>query len=196
MNTSSPPIFYTYKESHLEESDFATWKEFKKGNELAYTCIYKKYVNILFNYGMKIIPDKEVVKDAIQDLFVEIWKNKENLSDTNNIKFYLFKSIRRKLIRSVKSANLELNQNNHFDYSREVTSSCEANFIIEEINLENKYKIEEGLNKLSKRQREAIYLRYYEDLSYDDIASLMLISSQSVYNLIFQSLRLLKNYFN
>jgi RNA polymerase sigma factor (sigma-70 family) len=196
MNTSSPPIFYTYKESHLEESDFATWKEFKKGNELAYTCIYKKYVNILFNYGMKIIPDKEVVKDAIQDLFVEIWKNKENLSDTNNIKFYLFKSIRRKLIRSVKSANLELNQNIHFDYSREVTSSSEANLIIEELNLENKYKIEEGLNKLSKRQREAIYLRYYEDLSYDDIASLMLISSQSVYNLIFQSLRLLKNYFN
>ncbi|CAN5162613.1 sigma-70 family RNA polymerase sigma factor [soil metagenome] len=189
-----PTSFYSSKEKSLMENDTALWKEFKNGSELAYASIYKKYITALYNYGIKIIGDKEIVKDTIQDLFVEIWRNKENLNDTNNIKFYLFKSLRRKIIRSISSKRIRLHQEIDENYSFEVTSSFEANIIIEEVKFENKNKIEISLKKLSKRQREAIFLRFYENLHYDDIASVMSISSQSVYNLIFQSLRLLKSH--
>ena len=72
-------------------SEKQLWQLFKNGSEDAYAFIYHKYFHVLYNYGRQFSDSKEGVKDCIQDLFVEIWDRKENLGDTDSIKFYLFK---------------------------------------------------------------------------------------------------------
>lgn len=83
----------------IEEScDLRLWHDFQEGSEIAYEAIYRNYAEALYAFGLKLTKDKELVKDCIQDLFVEIWKSKHRLASVKSIKSYLFKSIRRKVI--------------------------------------------------------------------------------------------------
>src|SRR5690606_21215281 len=78
------------------------WSQFKSGNKKALESIYRSYINDLINYGYKITPDADLIKDAIQDLFIELWKSRENLCNVIEPKFYLFKALRNKLYRDLK----------------------------------------------------------------------------------------------
>src|SRR5262245_24498141 len=88
---------YVFHPEHMD--DAALWTAFRMGDEKALVSIFDRFTKLLYNYGYKIVREEDVVKDAIQDLFIELWKNRETLGDTTSIKFYLFKSLRRKLIR-------------------------------------------------------------------------------------------------
>src|ERR1044072_6476462 len=90
--------------AHME--DHLLWNSFRGGDEQALATIFDRYIKRLHNYGLKILNDRDLVKAAVQDLFIELWKNHSNLGETNSIKFYLYKSLRRKLIRiKIKESN-------------------------------------------------------------------------------------------
>ena len=81
-----------------KQADELLWDNFRQGSESAYGLIYKNHFFTLYSYGLKICPEKEIVKDAIQDLFVYLWKNKDKLGTTDSIKYYLFTALKRRLI--------------------------------------------------------------------------------------------------
>ncbi|QHT69993.1 sigma-70 family RNA polymerase sigma factor [Rhodocytophaga rosea] len=175
--------------------ELQVWTNFKNGDKQALAQIYTSTVKALLNYGQKFIADKDIVADLIQDLFIEIWNHRENLSSTSSIKYYLLKALRYKIIR-------HLNQNKHIsvrngisdNYTFELVFSHES-LLIEDISQEEeKEKLSLALAQLTKRQREAIYLRYYNNLSYPEIASLMAVSEQAVYNLVSKALKSLQQY--
>jgi RNA polymerase sigma factor (sigma-70 family) len=175
--------------SYLDESTL--WKAFKAGDEKALVSIFDRFAKILFNYGFKIYHESEVVKDTVQELFIELWKNKKNLSDTDSIKFYLFKSLRRKLHRVKKTQIdkefLQLTEGN------DATAPSHEFFVIaEQTSLERRQKLMKMLDSITVRQREAIFLRYFEEMSYENIAAIMEMSRQSVYNLIHKGLTQLR----
>src|SRR5699024_7151557 len=73
------------------------WQSLENSDKTILSKIYITYADKMFRYGMSIIADKDFIKDCIQDVFVDLWKYRENLSNTDNIKFYLFKSLRNKI---------------------------------------------------------------------------------------------------
>ncbi|QMU29059.1 RNA polymerase sigma factor [Adhaeribacter radiodurans] len=168
------------------------WVDFKNGDKKALSFIYQATVKSLFNYGQKFIPDKEIVADLIQDLFVELWNQRERLSNTTSIKYFLLKSLRYKIFRYLKrNKDVFIKNGISDDYNFELVFSHEHKLIEDGFAEEQKKKLALALTKLSKRQKEAIYLRYYNNLSYPEIASLMLLSEQSSYNLISKALKVL-----
>lgn len=175
-----------------KKSESEIWRDFQQGDEEAYACIYQTYFFVLFNYGMKTIRDKEVVKDCIQNLFVHLWCNRQNLSPLNHIKPYLFKALRRDLIRVTrhdsKFKHQESWQQDHF----EIVLSPEFTLIADQMEKEQKENLIRVLNGLTKRQREVVFLKFYDNLSYQEIASVMSISVDAVYNLMSQALGFLK----
>jgi RNA polymerase sigma factor (sigma-70 family) len=169
------------------------WKEFKSGSKQAFSHIYNNYFNVLYNYGRKIINDKDLVEDCIQDLFFELWESKEKLSDTDSIKYYLLKALRIKIFKELNKQSKFLDKNGLSDnYDFNIVSSYEAELINEQFSEEQKEKISNVLTKLSKRQKEAIFLRYFDDLHYEEIASIMSINHQSVHNLIHRAITILR----
>ena len=170
---------------HLEDS--VLWDAFRKGDDRAFVTIFDRYAQSLYNYGCKILSDRETVKDNVQDLFLELCRKRENLGETNAIKFYLFKALRRKLVRSKLKAPLI-----SLITSELTTPSPEAD-LIDKQSIEHQQRIlEYRLTRLTNRQREAIFLRYYEELSFDKIAEIMDLRKQSIYNLINESFAILK----
>lgn len=175
--------------AHID--DGALWRAFKNGDEKALITIFDRFVKILYNYGMKIYGESESVKDAVQELFIELWRNKKNLGDTDSIKFYLFKSLRRKVYRVLKSkSNKDLLHRTPPD--NQTLPSHEYFIIAEQTSAETRQRLLKMLDSLTERQREAIFLRYFEDLSYDRIAGIMEMNKQSVYNLIHQGVNQLR----
>ncbi len=181
-----------YRISDLPENEI--WNEFKNGNEGAFNYIYETYFQILYQYGQQFTKDLDLIKDLIQDLLIYIRKNRKNLGNTQSIKFYLFKAFRRKIFKYQKF--------NKLIYSNHIESF--GNFVIEdsfEISLvQNQYWnrvkriLEKAFLNLSKRQKEAIYLYFYQSMSYEEVASIMgLKNVKSARNLIYKSIDVLKN---
>ena len=170
---------------HLEDS--VLWDAFRKGDDRALVTMFDRYAQSLYNYGCKILSDRATVKDHVQDLFLELCRKRGNLGETNAIKFYLFKALRRKLVRSkLKFPLISLITS---DLS---TPSPEADLINKESTEHQQQILEYRLTRLTNRQREAIFLRYYEELSFDKIAEIMDLRKQSIYNLINESITILK----
>jgi RNA polymerase sigma factor (sigma-70 family) len=175
---------------HLD--DLSLWKAFRSGNEKALIIIFDRFTRPLFNYGYKILGERDLVKDCIQELFIEIWQKRERLGDTDSIKLYLYKSLRRKLLRAKAKSEKRFFGSLWPEYNKEVCPSPEFLMISEQVSLEKKETVMILLDKLTKRQREAIFLRYFEELDFGQIAAVMEITRQAVYNLIHHALSEMK----
>ena len=182
-----------YTLNYSEQSDAEIWNDFKKGEELAFSYIYHKFFNDLYHYGLKIVQSEIIVQDAIQELFTSIWKNKGQLGHVHSIKFYLLKSLRRGIIRHLdrdKKSNLRLvifgSRQPDIEFSEEEI------IMGEEATSEKRLYISKLLNSLSKRQKEVIYLKYYENLEFEEIAELMSVNYQSVINHVHKAFKKLR----
>ncbi|MRI02234.1 sigma-70 family RNA polymerase sigma factor [Kriegella sp. EG-1] len=181
------------KDINLKMSDSQLWLEFQSGNEIAYALIYKKNASILYGYGLKIVNDKELIKDCIQDLFIELWNSKHKLSKVNSIKAYLIKSIRRKIIAScIKQRRTNLDLASKPNLKILTTSSAEYDLIEKQNYNLQLTKLKRALNRLTDRQKEIIHLKFQEQLSYVEIAEIMSLSKKGAYKLMGRSIIFLR----
>jgi RNA polymerase sigma factor (sigma-70 family) len=174
-------------------SDQFLWDALRLGDKKALDYIFENYIPLLQWYGEKITKNQAVVEDSIQELFIELWNKKALLSSTTSIKFYLFKSLRRRIVKKLKRENWHKGYLSLWDISDlEFDFSRESAIIDEEINNARKKYISNAISSLSKRQQEIIYLKFYEDLSASQIAEVMHLTIRSVYSLIGKSFAVLR----
>jgi len=147
---------------------------------------YELYFQDLYNYGKNITPHTPLVEDCIQETFLHFWQQRRSISGIQSVKAYLLASLRRKLFRKIKQhKKLEL-------------LNSEKEFLLETPNSEaettsfDRQKLKAHLQQLSKRQREALYLLYYDNLDYEETAFVMGLETKSVYNLAYQGIQKLK----
>lgn len=169
------------------------WNLFREGNKTAFDRIFDLYISQLQWYGYAICKDKNLVDDCIQELFIELWVKRAKLSATTSIKFYLLHSIRRRIMRRLKSEHwyskiLPVGEFN----IKEVVACKEDQIIADETDGQNTLWLKQMVAKLSKRQQEIIYLRYTEMLSIDQISETMNLSVKSVYSLIAKGIAALR----
>ncbi|WP_158796159.1 RNA polymerase sigma factor [Pedobacter sp. L105] len=178
--------------NHPSVSAKAYWSSLKKGDANALENLYTLYANSLYNYGSKFTPDKDLIKECIQELFVNLWTRRTFIGNPPDVKNYLFKSFRLSVFK--KAALLQKHQEYQEaeDYPFHITLSIEEDIITGEKNETLKKRIEAALEQLTDRQKEAVFLKFYENLSYDEIAAIMDISVKATYKLMARSLGFLK----
>lgn len=173
------------------EREDQLWKTMLDGDETAFSKIYQEYAYRLLAYGSKIAFDETIVKDAIQDVFVRLWKNRKTISAVSNVQVYLFKSLRNRLYKI-----LELEKKYEtalLDEKIQVgVLSIEDAMILSEFKKEQLLKLHHYLQKLPTHQREAIHLRFFQNLQITEIAALMEVNNQSVSNSIYRGLNTLR----
>lgn len=179
------------KENTLDDSTL--WLSFKKGNDLAFSILYNRYVHKLYNYGMHTCRNKDLVLDCLQELFARLWDRRDRVSDVNCVNYYLFKSFRRLLMNRLTVGrkfliSLSDRETRGFDF----VPSKEDSMIEEEWEAERNSKVRKSLHALTKRQREAIFLKFFNQLSYHEVAAIMDLHVDSVYNLISKAIDILR----
>lgn len=177
----------TYNMGMSEEQ---LWIKFKDGDQDAFEFIFKKYHPILYGYGRKLFPDSNDLDDSIQELFLKLWKKRDSLSEVLSIKAYLLKAFRRIALERVQKNRryTGVSEYGHYD----VALSVEDMLISEEAGKEQKDRLRHSIEKLTKRQKEIIYLRFYEGLSYEEIESVVQINYQTIRNCVYEAIKVLK----
>lgn len=175
-------------------NDAQLWNKFQRGDKVAYADIYYSFFDSLYHYGRHFCQDQGLIEDCIQDLFINIWQSRQNLAPVASIKFYLFKSLRRMILDRVRKQHiLSFTDNPGKQNADFFLASCEAQIIDKQVSERKNSVLYKALEKLTCRQKEAIFLRFYEELSYQEIAFLMSFKSvKSVRNMIYAAINNIK----
>jgi RNA polymerase sigma factor (sigma-70 family) len=194
VGLASPPrpLFFTDNDSSAEK-DLKIWNAFRQGSREALDYIFKQHTSNLFAYGTRFTKDQELVLDCIQDLFVELWNRRQSLSETNAIKFYLLKALRRRIARTIHGAKrLEAITDDAQYLEEKMNFSVEHFLVLQEADQSRKASLKRAMEGLTKRQRESIYLKFFQGLNNEAIASVMSLSEASVSTLVSQAIKALR----
>jgi len=182
------------KRALMSEDSKIQWSLFLSGNDKAYSWLYKTYIQILYSYGTRFTSDDELIKDCIQEVFISLWKSRSKLPLPDNIKVYLMISLKNCLIRHLYKSELFRNYD-----SKEIITFSILEPTVEEEYIDNEdffhlqQKVKKILAILTPRQQEIIYYRFIQELSFEEICSLMDLNYQSAQNLIQRSLKKIRD---
>ncbi|MCR9288542.1 MAG: sigma-70 family RNA polymerase sigma factor [Bacteroidetes bacterium] len=171
-----------------QKSDKELWDLLRKGNKTAFSILYKRHIQALLHFGLKLTPDRELIKDTLQELFIEFWNKRVSLSDVEHVKVYLIKSFRYKLLRAISQAN----KSQSYELEDLMGGMSTSEFTDNELSLERRHKLKTKLEQLPERQREVIHLRYFQNLKNEEIADIINVNYQSVSNLLHRAVKNLK----
>jgi len=175
----------------MKRTEAAVWEAFKQGSKGALDEMYQSTVRALYAYGCKLTTDTALVEDCIQDMFVEIWEKRKSLGTTTSYKFYLIKTLRRKIVHT-------LSRDKNYDLADLIIPIQEEHYefqlILDQAIDQKKVLIKEAVDRLSARQKEAIYLRFYDELSFEEVAQVMNIDVKSVYKMVYKALDALRKH--
>ncbi len=177
--------------SDRQISDAELWASFRSGNEEAYQDIYDTHFDVLYNYGRQFCLSPALVKDCIQDVFVTMWVSRASLGATDSIKYYLFKALKRRIVKCLKKEQRRVELRAQIPPFENVLSA-EERLISAQESEEQKNRVRRAVNQLSDRQREAIFLLFYEELSYAQIAELLSVQPKTARNLVGKALQAMR----
>jgi RNA polymerase sigma factor (sigma-70 family) len=172
---------------HTKE-DILLWESFRNGDRDAFATLFRRHYEGLYRYGGKFIDNPSLLEDSIQELFVELWQSKSRIPVTS-IRAYLLKSLKYKILKTYRQRRSFLpigDGQGVFEWSHE------DQLIAGERDAENSRKVLNALSRLSNRQKEIVYLKYFQNLSYEEISEVMNINYQVARNLLYQAIKSLK----
>ena len=180
---------FIQKELH---TDIDLWNQFKVGNDKAFYLLYDEYADNLYRYGSHFSKDKEFIKDCIHDLFLDLYKYRKKLSETNNVQFYLFRSLRRIIHKEQIRTISFVNKERIYTPEENPVFSHEDYLIAAETKAEEYEVLNSAMKKLTGRQREALSLKFEHGHSYAEISEIMGISVESSRSIIYLALKELR----
>jgi len=169
------------------------WAAFVEGDQRVFERMYDTFFDSLYNYGRKYTEDLELIEDAIQDLFVRFWKNRANLTAPASLRNYLFKAFRNHLRDRIKASGRYVTGDFDERYPFEMVLSAEEKRIGSEVEQAVSMRLAKAMEQLTARQKEAIFLRFYEGFSYEEIAETMEITVKATYKLMARSIDAMRN---
>jgi len=148
------------------------WQRFKAGDERALGELAKTHYRSLYNYGLRLTPDSDLVWDTIQDLWLELWDRRTTVGDAIFVKTYLLKSLRYKLLKRIQSSPWD-RTDQLSAANTPADSPIEQQIIDDENQAGQLAQLQRLMASLSKRQQEVLYLRFYQNLDNQEIAQIM-----------------------
>ena len=153
------------------------WMAFQTGEECAFHYIYATYYNDLFNYCYGILKNRAAAEDCLQDFFVHLWKKRQKITPKTTVKVLLVGILRNFTLDFIRKDKCRNKHNNQFSLENKTpTHSVEQDIIKSEITAYKQKVVTKLINTLSSQQKEALFLRYYENMDISEIAGAMGLS--------------------
>lgn len=158
----------------------------KENQIIEFTILFNKYKKRIYNYAFKMLNDKMRSDDIVQDVFIKLFENLDNIHNKQSIQFWLFKTARNQMIgflRSTKTKKL-ISETADID---EVEISSDLSLEDEIENKELNKLILNELENMNEDFREVFVLKEYSGLSYKEIASLIDIDEELVKSRLYKA---------
>ncbi|MBA4299706.1 RNA polymerase sigma factor, sigma-70 family [Algoriphagus alkaliphilus] len=177
--------------SEFDEMDL--WLQLKRGEKGGLAGIYSKYSSDLFRYGMAVKPNRSFIKDCIQELFIDLWKYRDTLSQTDNVRVYLIRCLSNRINKEITREKKLISESEISAFETVfMEESVEDRLIDFQRDQDLHTKLKKGLEKLPARQREVIQLIFFEKQGYEESSKIMGINVDSCYTLAWKAIKSLK----
>lgn len=169
--------------------DSNIWAEVSRGNKKAYSELYRYLYRKLYNYGAKFTEKHVILEDAIQETLLLVWNNRAIIRTLTYAETYFYSTFRNILLQRLQQYEVQTDK---------IVAATDLEFNIEQIiirnehDLELKRRLEDSIKGLTSRQREVIYLRFYEGLSYEKVGAVLGITTKATYKIVARALERLK----
>jgi RNA polymerase sigma-70 factor (ECF subfamily) len=161
----------------------------RQGDKDAYTVIYDRYKNLLYNHAYKKLGDPEEVKDVLQELFTNLWNKRVDIPVAMNLSGYLYAGIRNRILNLLSHKEVE---NKYLTSIQQYTQEGDysTDLVIREKEMAD--LIQKEIDQLPPKMREVFLLSRKENLSHHEIAEQLSISEQTVAKQVTNALRILR----
>lgn len=172
------------------DNDAQLWMGLQSGEKEAFLLLYRKYYHALLFIGLKEFRDGELVKDAIQQLFLYLWDKRDSLGEARNVRSYLVIALLRRLSADWKKTARHEHLALVWNSSAEVPMPTPEEALITRQTQDSAHSyLKQHIAALPARQRELIILKFYEGLSYEEIVDRTGLTYRTVYNKIHEALK-------
>ncbi|WP_338874702.1 sigma-70 family RNA polymerase sigma factor [Spirosoma sp. SC4-14] len=173
------------------------WVRFKAGDENAFDQLTQARYRLLFNYATRFTKDRDLIKDCLQDLFLELWSRRNSVVETPYVTIYLIKALRNNLLRKLRREQgwrSATEEGIEPEFILSDGHTIEDEWIAAEASTETEQSLRQAVEQLPRRQQEVVFLKFYEGLSNDAIAQVMEVEKQTVANFLYRAMTQLRNY--
>lgn len=167
-------------------------RELRSGNEEALFSLMKLYYNDLYKYGLRFTAESNLTKDLIQEFFLHIWNNRSKFQAVDNIKAYLIVSFKRFLLQELRKLSKQVGT--AVKPAEEIEYPFEEYIILFQENEIMRQTLFKAIESLSKREKELVRLKFFEQLSYEEISSKTSLETRTVYNCLYEALKKLRSH--
>lgn len=179
----------------IPQSDEELWAKLKEGQKKPLRTLFLRYYDSLFSYGLSVCSKEGLVEDCLQELFYQLWDQRENLSQVQKVEGYLWISFRRRLMKKIKKRNRKNRSAVSLTNGMKKGISVEKSFIADEQACFIHEKLEQICAELTQREREVLFLKYYEGMSYSEIEQVLGLEYQTVRNYMYRAIERLRKIF-
>jgi RNA polymerase sigma factor (sigma-70 family) len=155
-------------------------------NIVEFTLIYNQHKTRLYNYARKMLGDKMICEDIIQNVFIKYFEHMNKIRNTERVDVWLFTATRNAIYTFYRTKSTHVDQFGVLDSDEiEIDSSVkiEEEFEVKELN----EMIINELDKLSIEQRDVFLLKEYGGLSYKEISDVMKIDEDLVKSRLYKT---------
>lgn len=170
----------------LEKTDEALFLDIRKGNEQAFDILFLRYYAVLCAYAKEFVgyQDRE---EVVQDVMVWLWENRDKVTIETSPKHYLFRAVKNSCFTWIGRNDLKQQASTLFQAHFSPFEDPDF-YVVEEL----QKKIEEVLKRLPDQYREAFELNRFHNMTYQEIADKLHVSSKTIDYRIQQALKILR----
>lgn len=175
------------------QDDQALWQRMLTGDDQALAALFHRHYPLLYDYGLKLTRQAELVKDGIQEVFAYLWEKRATLSPADSARAYLLVALRRHLLKALAKQLQRLESDQQHVLAESAESFSPEDFVImqESDELERR-ALQQALQDIPPRLREALYLKTYDGLPYREIAAIMNVTPQVARNYVSEAFHRLR----
>ncbi|HEX5153573.1 MAG TPA: sigma-70 family RNA polymerase sigma factor [Parafilimonas sp.] len=176
-----------------ELSDIEIWNQLRGGESQALLSLYNAYYIRLMNFGARMTSDRDLTNDCISQVLIKLWNRHENLPRVENVGSYLVTCLKNELLSELKNLDKIRSGNNNLKSEwTEQETSYEEYLVQTQTNAEIKNNLKQAFSRLTKREKQLLQMKFFDDLSYEEIALQCNITKRTAYNIIHAALKTLK----
>lgn len=174
-------------EKYSQQFDAQLLARLKENNHRSYSILFQAYYRDMVLFAGSMIQDRSTCEDIVQNIFLKLWSERNNLTIETSLKSYLIKATRNSCIDHIRHRKIVDNYVSEF-------FSVNNNYTTEEYILHSDlYRhLQEAISRLPEKPREALILSRFKDMKYKDIAKKLNVAERTVEDRISKALSQLR----
>ncbi len=159
-----------------DQIDRDCWTKARQGNVPAFSFIFNKYYQPLYQFAGRFVSDAQKAEDLVQDVFVRLWINRNELQITSSLKSYLYVSVKNNALNYIRREKKLQFSEEYTDGFIEFMTTPEEQVIEKEMIT----AVHQAIDKLPRQCRLIYLMKRYDGLNYQEIAGILNISINTV----------------